>query len=633
MQRNGPIRKWWAVLGIIACGLFIAATGDDDRGDIRQLAAPGPQAEMHAKSRLVVQDVQATDELCRSQCTLDFYRQLSGLAAEMNPGQVREALESMRAEHPHMRVLVWSPVGQSLESGVWSGELPAANGESIRAHMKEAKAEAEAGRSYQSPRLGSGADTHFVIGLAKEDGTGTLIGTIHQDLLAQVETHQMRNLRAVEYPEDKHWRIEAVEPETMRRVEVDHPEENEGISHYHKNEVVVRFRIDPTDEQLQQIKREIGSRSVQKLGYTYVFQADGMTAKELMAYFRKWDVRYAEPHFLYMTNDTIPEAAGRFRTYAAFVPNDMLYARYQWNLPQIETAEGWEISQGSGDVVVGVVDTGVDLDHPDLQTHLVEGLNLVSPDRSPMDDVGHGTHVAGVISALVNNTEGVAGMSWHNPVMPIKALDYSGAGSTYTVAQGIIWATDHGAKVINLSLGNYADAEFLHDAIRYAFDRDVLLVAASGNDNTERPGFPAAYPEVFAVAATDSRQQRASFSNYGDYIDVAAPGVTIASTFPHNQYAALSGTSMASPHVAALAALIRSANPRLKNTDVMEIMRRTAIDLGPVGKDKYFGYGLIDVKQALIQARDAGESLAMSSQWLDREAQRIEAKYKQRTAP
>ena len=258
----------------------------------------------------------------------------------------------------------------------------------------------------------------------------------------------------------------------------------------------------------------------------------------------------------------------------------------------------------------------------------VDGLNIVQPEQFPTDDVGHGTHVTGVISATVNNLEGVAGMTWYDKVMPIKVLDASGAGTTYSVAQGIIWATDHGAKVINMSLGNYAQAEFLHDAIRYAFDRDVVLIAASGNDNTRQAaGYPAAYPEVFAVAATDQQRNRAPFSNYGNYIDVAAPGVSIASTYPDNQYAALSGTSMASPHVAALAALIRSVNPLLNNKEVMNIMRDTADDLGESGKDDQFGYGQINVEQALVQASNTKNSVQLYPEWVKREVQQIRAKY------
>jgi len=153
-----------------------------------------------------------------------------------------------------------------------------------------------------------------------------------------------------------------------------------------------------------------------------------------------------------------------------------------------------------------------------------------------------------------------------------------------------------------MSLGNYASADFLHEAIKYAYERDVVLVAATGNDNTNRPGYPAAYPEVFAVGATTSDKQRAAFSNYGDYVDVVAPGDSIASTYIGGQYAALSGTSMASPHVAALAGLIRSVNPSLTNVEVMEIMRQTANDLGDPGFDQYYGYGEIDVQKALSTA-------------------------------
>jgi subtilisin family serine protease len=212
-------------------------------------------------------------------------------------------------------------------------------------------------------------------------------------------------------------------------------------------------------------------------------------------------------------------------------------------------------------------------------------------------------------------------------------LDATGAGNTYNVAQGIIWAADHGAKVINMSLGNYADANFLHDAIKYAYNKDIVLIAASGNDNTENPGYPAAYPEVFAVAAADASKKKAAFSNFGDYIAVTAPGVNIASTYPHNQYAALSGTSMASPHVTALAALIRSTNPQLKNIEVMDIMRKSAEDLGTPGKDKYYGYGQIDIVKALELAQGNGATTSSNKsstnflQWLSRQLEQIKAQF------
>ena len=339
----------------------------------------------------------------------------------------------------------------------------------------------------------------------------------------------MKNLRLEPYPSENRWKVESVDTDTLQDKVVDHPEDNQGTSHYHQNEVVVRFKQDPTETQLTQIKNEIKAISAQKLGYTYVFRTQSMEAKALMAYFKKWDVVYVEPHFLYLTNDYYDDQeetsnkddssqsdSGATTSTAAdittnFMPNDNLYSKYQWNLPLIETVQGWQLTRGSKDVIVAVVDTGADLKHPDLSNKLLPGYNVISDNDNPQDDVGHGTHVTGVISALVNNNLGVAGMTWYNKVLPVKVLDQTGAGSTYSVAQGIIWAADHGAKVINLSLGNYADSSFLHDAIQYAYNKDVALIAASGNDNTERPGYPAAYPEVLAVAASDSKTTRHPF--------------------------------------------------------------------------------------------------------------------------
>ncbi|MBD0379127.1 S8 family peptidase [Paenibacillus sedimenti] len=605
--------SFFLVLGL---GIFLLA----DRPN--RNTTPGPEIynvkyEMASKQSLLDQDVKLTDDLCRSQCSLDFTNMIGQIEAG---GPVDQVLKAMKSEHEKMDVLVWSKRNQPLEQGIQAGEFQTPYKDQAASYMKEAKTAVEAGKHYQSPKFGQGQQAYFVIGVPSEKADGSLVGIIHQDILHQVADHQRKNLRLEPYPNENRWKVESVDTNTLKDKVVDHPEDNQGTSHYNQNEVVVRFKQNPTDDQLAQIKNEIKANSVQKLGYTYVFRTDGMEAKQLMTYFNKWNVAYVEPHFLYLTNswfdddnDDYGDSNGDANpTETApisqnFTPNDNLFSRYQWNLPLIETVQGWQVNRGAEDVVVAVVDTGVDLEHPDLKDNLLSGYNVISGTDSPQDDVGHGTHVAGVISALVNNSLGVAGMTWYNKVLPIKVLDQTGAGSTYAVAQGIIWAADHGAKVMNLSLGNYADSSFLHDAIKYAYDKDVALIAASGNDNTEQPGFPAAYPEVFAVAASDSENNKAPFSNYGDYIDVAAPGVSIASTYPNNQYAALSGTSMASPHVTALAALIRSTNPMLKNTEVYEIIRQSAQDLGSPGKDKYFGFGLIDVVRA-VQAAEQTKS-------------------------
>ncbi|MFD0692799.1 S8 family peptidase [Paenibacillus sp. GCM10027628] len=611
--------SFFVVLGL---GIFLLA----DRPKYNN--PPGPEVnsvkyETAGKQVLLQQDVKITDDLCRSQCSLDFMKMIGRIEAGEPVDQV---LKAMKSGHEKMDVLIWSKKQQSLEQGIQSGQMQTPYKDQATAYMKEAKAAAEAGKHYQSPQFGQGQHVYFVLGVPSEKAEGSLVGVIHQDILHQVAEHQRKNLRLEPYPNENRWKVESVDTDTLKDKAVNHPEDNQGTSHYHQNEIVVRFNHDPTNTELTQIKNEIKANSVQKLGYTYVFRTDGMEAKQLMAYFKKWDVSYVEPHFLYLTNsyyddttndsswaDYFSRTQDKNTTESTpisqnFTPNDNLYGKYQWNLPLIETVQGWQVNRGASDVVVGVVDTGVDLAHPDLQGQLLPGYNVISGDDKPQDDVGHGTHVAGVISALVNNNLGVAGMTWYNKVLPVKVLDQTGAGSTYSVAQGIIWATDHGAKVINLSLGNYADSSFLHDAIKYAYNKDVAIIAASGNDNTERPGYPAAYPEVFAVAATDSENKKAPFSNYGDYIAVAAPGVSIASTYPNNQYAALSGTSMASPHVTALAALIRSTNPALKNTEVYDIMRQSAQDLGDPGRDKYFGFGLIDVVKAVQKAQQTKAS-------------------------
>ncbi|MNO93267.1 Thermophilic serine proteinase precursor [compost metagenome] len=448
-----------------------------------------------------------------------------------------------------------------------------------------------------------------------------IIALISQQVLTEVSNHQKRNLRLIPYPKEGNYRIESVDTNTLRDITVKTGHDNEKASHYYENEIVVHFRDPISDKELMHISREINSKWVRKMGYAYVFHADQMNYTELKKHFtNKYNPNYVEPHYLYLTNEVNNE---RNTNITSTIPNDLLFSDYQWNLPAIETNKGWNISKGSTDVVIAVIDTGVDIGHPDLQGNLTNGYNVVDPTSPPIDDVGHGTHVSGIIGASVNNNEGVAGISWYNKVMPIKALDSSGAGTTYSVAEGIIWAADHGAKVINMSLGNYADSAFLHDAIKYAYDRDIVIVAATGNDNTERPGFPAAYPEVFAVSATDYNMNRASFSNYGDYVDVVAPGASIASTYIGNQYAALSGTSMASPHVAALAGLIRSRNPNLNNEEVMNLMRESVMDLGVKGKDIYYGYGQIDIYKALTAAGNGSSPLQFWPQHVQKQMQSL----------
>lgn len=285
-------------------------------------------------------------------------------------------------------------------------------------------------------------------------------------------------------------------------------------------------------------------------------------------------------------------------------PDDEFFTEYQWNLSMIGLEQGWEIDSGQENVLIAVLDTGVDREHQDLSERLRAGFNAFDESDNVQDEHGHGTHVIGILGAVTNNRTGIAGVTWNNSILPIKVLDSEGAGSLYEVAAGIVWATDQGARVINLSLGDAHNSQVLYQAVRYAFERDVVLVAAAGNDNVSQPMYPAGYDEVLAVSAVNNQREKAIFSNFGPHIDVAAPGEHIPSTFPANQYVYMSGTSMACPHVAGLAALIRSVQPTLSNTQVMDILRSSTVDLGPEGRDQYYGYGLIDSQVALTHSQN-----------------------------
>lgn len=296
-----------------------------------------------------------------------------------------------------------------------------------------------------------------------------------------------------------------------------------------------------------------------------------------------------------------------FRNFCAnsFSYNETL----RYNLDIIRIAAAWQSCyQGEG-LTVAVVDTGIDLDHPDLQANLVTGQTFVAGTSTPDDDYGHGTHVAGIIAA-VNNNGGIIGVAPEASLMPVKVLDRQGSGSVYKVAEGIEWAVNHGAAIINLSLGTVADSATLKTAVDYAYNNGVLIVAAGGNcgdsayylngcSYQDQPVYPGAYSNVMAVASTDSNDNQSSFSNQGSYIEIAAPGSTIYSTYPPSSYTTLSGTSMAAPHVAGLAALVWSQNSGWTNQQVRTQIRSTAQDLGASGWDSQFGYGRIDAAGAM----------------------------------
>ncbi|WP_152392166.1 S8 family peptidase [Paenibacillus guangzhouensis] len=577
--------------------------------------------EKNMKQMVLQNDVKLTEKMCKIDCNHHLHQMLQDLD-KATPARIQSYAAKLQKDHQHMAYLVWMDGKKQHVYGQLPPNLHPEAKSQLEQEIKTAKQKVEQRQKYETTPALKGNHKYLVLGVpSKTNKNRGIVAVINQEILNTVNKHQRRNLRLIPYPHDHKFRVKTVDTDDMKSKRVTQGEQNGDTSHYYTNEIVVRFKHQPTEKQLNQMKKDIHSIHMKHVGYSYIFRSRYMSADELTNYFKKWDPVYIEPHFLYMTNDVaVNPTAGE-------QPNDSLYKEYQWNLPIIDTNKGWGLTKGNNQVIVAVVDTGVDIHHPDLKDQLLKGYNAIDPGSDPLDDVGHGTHVAGIIAAKVNNHEGIAGMSWYNKILPVKVLDNSGAGTTYSVAQGIIWATDHGAKVINLSLGNYAEANFLHDAIKYAYDKDVVVIAATGNDNTDQPGYPAAYPEVFAVSATNKSKHRASFSNFGDYVDVVAPGENIASTFPNNQYAALSGTSMACPHVSALAALIRSVNPTLKNTEVMDLMRKSVIDLGPAGRDVDFGFGQIDVAKALQAADQQTHTLNFFPYSVKKSMDSAEAKY------
>lgn len=297
------------------------------------------------------------------------------------------------------------------------------------------------------------------------------------------------------------------------------------------------------------------------------------------------------------------EKNGIFR--AVYTPNDPYWSNL-WGMSIIKADLAWDIHKGSTSTLVAVVDTGVDYTHDDLSSrYMALGYDWVNNDNDPKDDHWHGTHVAGTAAAIMDNGIGVTGVAQVS-LMAEKVLNSAGSGTWDDVASGITHAADAGADVINLSLGGTGYSQLVADACQYAWNQGSLIIAAAGNSNTNTPFYPAALDTVIAVAATNRYDTKASYSNWGDWIELSAPGGDgsnsndwILSTYINNGYAWASGTSMATPHVSGLAALVWSYSPTLTNQQLRDHLHNTADDLGNPGKDQYYGYGRINAYRAL----------------------------------
>jgi serine protease len=327
-----------------------------------------------------------------------------------------------------------------------------------------------------------------------------------------------------------------------------------------------------------------------------------------------------------LQHSAVASAEPNYYRYAHFEPNDAYFA-YQWHLHKIQMQQAWDQSTGAG-VTVAVVDSGVAYETyggyqqaPDLAgTTFVPGYDFINNDDHPNDDNSHGTHVAGTIAQTTNNNLGVAGIAFGARIMPVKVLDASGAGSAWQAAQGVQWAVDHGADVINLSLGSSSSSSVEQSAVRYAYDHGVTMVASAGNDGTSSVGYPAAYDVVIAVGAVRYDETLASYSDHGPALDIVAPGGDtqidqngdgygdgiLQQTFnpvTHDpadfHYYFFHGTSMAAPHVAGATALLIANGIATTPDEVRSALESTAKDLGQPGRDNIYGHGLIQVAGAL----------------------------------
>ncbi len=334
----------------------------------------------------------------------------------------------------------------------------------------------------------------------------------------------------------------------------------------------------------------------------------GKVGEKIRAYSKRADVEFAEPNYI---------------AHAFMVPNDEYYD-YQWHMDnseyggiQMETA--WDISSGSG-VIVAVIDTGITQGSDLASTCFVSGYDFVNNDNDPIDDSGHGTHVAGTVAQSTNNGTGAAGVAFNSCLMSVKVLDKKSSGTYADVAEGIRWAADNGAQVINLSLGGSSASLIMEEAVAYAFNKGVTVVAAAGNDNSSTVSYPAAYDDyVIAVGATRYDETLSYYSNYGASLDLVAPGGdlnvdqngdgygdgVLQQTFEQRGrrlswgYYFFQGTSMAAPHIAGVAALVLANGNATTPNEVRSALQESADDLGETGFDETYGWGLVNAAAAL----------------------------------
>ena len=388
----------------------------------------------------------------------------------------------------------------------------------------------------------------------------------------------------------------------------------EGKKDFIAGEILVKFKESASTQEVSAAHKKLGGRIKETIPgiYVQVVNVEGKKVGEAVsAYARNGWVEYVEPNYI-----------------ASALVSDSEFER-QWGLnntgqktcdtvgdtcvegtpdADVDAPEAWIITTGSPEIKIAILDSGIDQNHPDLMDKVEVDIKFT--DSETVDDLyGHGTHVAGIAAASTNNEIGIAGVGYDSSLMNVKVLGDNGYGAYSWISEGIIWAANNGADVINLSLGGPRKSTTLKDAVDYAWGKGVVIVAAAGNSANPSKTYPGYYDKCIAVAATDNNDVKASFSSYGSWVDVAAPGENVYSTFPNHpfylqtvygrsqNYDFGNGTSMSTPHVAGIAALVWAENPELSNQDVRDRIEQTADAV--VGTGSYWTWGRVNACNAV----------------------------------
>lgn len=389
--------------------------------------------------------------------------------------------------------------------------------------------------------------------------------------------------------------------------------------------MLIQFSADTTSAARKQIIQELGGMLIQWIEPLHLAEivVDGSIIKQSVAQMRSQrrsgsnlgkTAQKVGATSMDLANDAVVFAEFDVSLRGAFEPSydpdylpndpDLVDPNKSYAPQIVNLTEAWDYTMGNSAIVIAILDTGINTAHPEFDGRLLPGYDFINEDDDPNDDHGHGTHTAGILAAAADNSIGSSGICPYCRLMPVKVLDSHASGNWSSVTRGIVYAVDNGADIINLSLGTMNRSLAIEAAVAYALQHNVLIVAAAGNAATARPFYPAALEHVLAVSATDYNDKIWGLSNYGDYIDVSAPGHVIYSTShnlnnAYNGYTFLSGTSMAAPHVAGVAALLLAQDDARTPHDLTLLLTVAAEDLGEQGKDEYYGYGRLNAGVAL----------------------------------